>query len=129
LKLLLDTHALLWWWMENPRLAARARTAIDDPAASVYVSVATVWEIAIKHGLGKLTLDSRVIDDLRSGDAFDRIIELPIRREHAVDAGLLSISHKDPFDRLLIAQATIEGLTLVSNERLFDRFGVSRLWD
>lgn len=128
LKLLLDTHALLWWWMEDERLPAAALAVIDDPESEVHVSIATVWEIAIKHGIGKLALDDRVIADLRSGAAFDRMQELPIRREHAIDAGMMQIAHRDPFDRLLIAQARYEGLTLVSNERLFDRFGVSRIW-
>lgn len=84
----------------------------------VHVSVATIWEIAIKRGIGKLALDERVIDDLRSGSALEGLHELPIKREHAVQAGMMSIAHRDPFDRLLIAQAQLEDLTLISNEQL-----------
>jgi len=114
--------------MGDKRLPAKALAAIDDAESEVHVSIATVWEISIKRGIGKLLLDDRVIADLRSGAAFDRIHELPIKREHVIDAGMMQIAHRDPFDRLLIAQARYEELTLVSNERLFDRFGVSRIW-
>lgn len=129
MKLLLDTHALLWWWMEDGRLPAKALAEIDDPDAMVHVSVASIWEIAIKRGLGKLKLDDRVIADMHTGTAFERMAELPIKREHAMEAGLMQIAHRDPFDRLLIAQARIECLTLISNEKLFDRFGITRLWN
>lgn len=129
LRLLLDTHTLLWWWKGDRRLPAKALAVIDDAASEVHVSVATIWEIAIKRSLGKLALDDRVIADLRSGAALDRLVELPIAREHAVEAGTMQVAHKDPFDRLLIAQAQLEGLSLVSNERMFDRFGVARIWD
>jgi PIN domain nuclease of toxin-antitoxin system len=127
--LLLDTHALLWWWSDDPRLPAGARAAIEETGAQVHVSVATIWEIAIKRGLGKLVLDDRLLAEIRSGEALDRLHELPITREHALEAGMMTIAHKDPFDRLLIAQAQLEGLSLVSNERLFDRFAVDRIWD
>lgn len=114
--------------MENDRLPAKASAAINAREAQIHVSVATVWEIAIKRGIGKLSLDDRVMDDLRSGAALDGLHELPIKREHAVQAGMMQVAHRDPFDRLLIAQAQIEDLTLISNERLFDSFGVSRIW-
>jgi PIN domain nuclease of toxin-antitoxin system len=129
LRLLLDTHALLWLWAADPRLPVVARDAIEDAGSEIHVSVATIWEIAIKRGLGKLALDDRVIADLRSGAALDGLVELPIRREHTIEAVMMQIAHRDPFDRLLIAQAKLERLSLVSNERLFDRFGVDRIWD
>ena len=129
MKLLVDTHALIWWWMDGTRLPEKARAAISDGETSVWVSVASVWEIAIKHGLGKLELHPKILAGLRSGDALKTFDELPITRRHVVEAGALPHYHGDPFDRLLIAQAKLEGLTLVSNEKLFDRYGVPRQWD
>jgi PIN domain nuclease of toxin-antitoxin system len=129
LKLLLDTHAVLWWSLNDPRLPGAARSAIADPDNQPYMSLCSVWEIAIKFGLGKLPEAENFVADLREERAVPEFAQLPLTARHAVLAGTMDIGHKDPFDRLLIAQATIEGLTLVSNERLFDRFGVSRLWD
>ena len=128
MKLLIDTHALIWWWMDETRLPAKASDALASGGASVFVSIASVWEIAIKHGLGKLDLDPRIVVGLRSGDALESFEELEISRRHVVEAGALEHHHGDPFDRLLIAQARLEGLTIVSNEKLFDSYGVSRLW-
>lgn len=129
MRLLLDTHALVWAALDDRRLSASSRAAILDQDNSVFVSLASIWEIAIKLGIGKMPEAERLVRDLRAGTALPGFDELPIERGHVIEAGLLDIPHKDPFDRLLIAQAQLEGLTLVSNERLFDRFGVNRLWD
>lgn len=128
MPLLLDTHAFLWWKLDDDRLPERARRAMaEDPA--VYLSVASVWELAIKVGIGKLPQAAGSVADLASDPDAIEFALLPITASHAVGAGLLDIPHRDPFDRLLICQARSERLTLVSNELVFDRFGVNRLWD
>lgn len=129
MKLLLDTHALIWWSLEHPRLPAKARDAIANASAEVTVSAASIWEMAIKVRSGKLPEMEVFLDALRTGQGIPGIAILPITAAHAIHAGLLSIPHKDPFDRMLIAQAQLERLSLVSNERLFDGFGVVRIWN
>lgn len=125
---LLDTHALIWWTQEDERLPQRSRDIIAKPDNVVHLSAATAWEMAIKFNLGKLPEAQGLIANLRSGSGLANFEDLAISRVHAIRAGTLEFEHKDPFDRLLIAQAEIEGLTLISNERLFDRFGVARIW-
>lgn len=126
---LLDTHALIWWFNDDSSLPAIAREAISNPDSQIYASSVSAFEIATKHRIGKLPEVTTLLDDysalLRSQD----FTELAVTTPHALLAGALDHPHRDPFDRLLIAQAEIENLTLISNERLFDRFGVKRLWD
>ncbi len=128
LPLLLDTHALLWWLDGDHNLSQPARQAIGDAHRVVFISAASAWEIATKVRIGKLP------DAVYVAEHFAPILDdqafrqLPITIEHARHAGLMPGAHRDPFDRMLIAQAQIEGLILVSNETLFDRFGVQRLW-
>jgi len=127
-RLLLDTHALLWWLAGEEALSTTARTAISDEANAIYVSAASAWEIAAKHRLGKLPGVQAIVHDLDSviaGQGFDA---LPISLRHGQAAGALPGPHRDPFDRMLIAQAMLEDLVLVSNERPFDDYGVRRLW-
>lgn len=128
MRLLLDTHALIWALGDDPRLSSAAREAIDDRGNEILVSAASAMEITTKYRLGKLPqaeqLASAFLPTIRAAD----YIPLPISVEHAVSAGALAIPHKDPFDRLLIAQARLEGALLVSNEMLFDGFGVERFW-
>ncbi|MEA3274475.1 MAG: type II toxin-antitoxin system VapC family toxin [Pseudomonadota bacterium] len=128
MKLLLDTHALLWWLDGDERLSEPSRSAIGDASTRVIVSAASAWEIATKVRIGKLPGATDVAErfgEIINEQDFD---PLPISVEHARQAGLLPGEHRDPFDRMLIAQSQIEGLTLVSNETLFDRFGIRRLW-
>jgi PIN domain nuclease of toxin-antitoxin system len=120
--LLLDTHALIWWITDTP-IAPEAEGDIVDPGISVSVSAVSLWEIAIKEARGKLRVDGRVIDHIE-GNGFE---PLPISMEHAERAGGLPLHHQDPFDRLLIAQAQIEGLTLVTRDRYFDSYDVKVL--
>jgi PIN domain nuclease of toxin-antitoxin system len=120
---LLDTHALLWWLADDGRLPPGARRAIKDPAAIAYVSAGSVWEIAIKRSLGKLELP-----DSWYAATFRDFAELPITSEHARRAGELPPHHRDPFDRLLVAQALAEGLTLVTADPAFARYGVQVTW-
>lgn len=127
LKLMLDTHALLWWSTSDAQLSAKAKRAIASRDNDVFVSAASAWEIATKVRSGKLEWPAT------AGTVNAYVLEqgfraLPISLEHAERAGQLRITHRDPFDRMLIAQALTEDMWLASNEGLFDRAGVKRYW-
>jgi PIN domain nuclease of toxin-antitoxin system len=128
-RLLLDTHAFLWWVFADPKLSRRARTAIEDDAENqVFVSAASAWEIATKYRIGKLPNAAAVASDVARTVAEEGFNELSVSVRHAERAGSLVGHHQDPFDRMLIAQAMLDDLALVSNERAFDVYGVKRLW-
>lgn len=128
MNLLLDTHALLWFLDGNARLGSNARAAIEDRAKTKFVSIASLWEIVIKISIGRLD----------SGAPFDSIFPrqlevngfsiLPIQTSHLSTLSDLPFHHRDPFDRLLIAQCIAEGAVIVSTDVVFDSYGVSRLW-
>ncbi len=128
MKLLLDTHALLWWLAGDAvNLPQRARDAIGDDGNAVYVSAASAWEIATKQRLGKL--DAGMLSgEIVTIVSRQQFLPLDVTLDHAERAGSLPGAHRDPFDRMLIAQAHAENMTLVSNERVFDSYGVARLW-
>ena len=128
MKLLLDTHALIWWLAGDDALSPRARAAIVDEANPVAVSAASAMEVATKFRLGKLPDAALLARDFEAIVAAQGFAELPISTRHARLAGAMTIPHKDPFDRFLIAQSQAEDMVLVSNESLFDGFGVARLW-
>ena len=128
MRLLLDTHAFLWWLAGSRRLSADARAVIEDDANDVLVSAATAWEIATKHRLGKLPQAGLVAQDVSGAIAGQGFAELAITVSDAQRAGQLPGPHRDPFDRMLIAQAVVHGLALVSIEAVFDGYGVNRLW-
>lgn len=128
MRLLLDTHALIWWLAGDGALSERARVAIADEDNSVAVSAASAMEVATKYRIGKLPDAALLAQDFEAILAGQGFSELPIEVRHARLAGELNIPHKDPFDRLLIAQAQSEDMVLVSNEALFDGFAVKRLW-
>lgn len=128
MRLLLDTHALIWWLAGDEALTADAREAIADEGNSVAVSAASAMEIATKFRIGKLPKAALLARDFEDIVAAQGFAELPISVRHARLAGEMAIAHKDPFDRFLIAQAQAEEMMLVSNEALFDAFGVLRLW-
>jgi PIN domain nuclease of toxin-antitoxin system len=128
LKLLLDTHALIWWLAGDDMLSRIAREAIADETNSVTVSAASAMEIATKFRIGKLDQAALLAQDFDAIVASQGFAELSITVRHARLAGEMNIAHKDPFDRLLIAQAQAEDMVLVSNEALFDGFAVQRLW-
>lgn len=128
LKLLLDTHALLWTLSGSVKLSAKARDAIADPVTRKLVSAASAMEITTKYRIGKLSEGERLSADFSGVLAEYDYVPLAITIEHAAHAGKLPFAHGDPFDRILIAQAQLENALLVSNERLFDSFGVQRLW-
>jgi PIN domain nuclease of toxin-antitoxin system len=127
-KLLLDTHALIWALADDPALSQPARDAIANPTNEVLVSAASAMEVTTKYRLGKLPLAAVLAEDFTAIVAASGFTELPISSAHAALAGAMKIDHKDPFDRFLIAQAQLENVTLVSNEAIFDGFGVRRLW-
>ena len=128
MRLLLDTHALIWWLAGDEALSLRAREAIADEANSVAVSAASAMEVATKFRIGKLPQAALLAQDFEAIVADQGFAELPITVHHARIAGEMAIPYKDPFDRLLIAQAQAEDMVLVSNEALFDGFAVKRLW-
>ena len=128
MRLLLDTHAFLWWIEGSSRLSARARRAIQDGGNSKFVSAASAWEITTKYRLGKLPEASELAPNVVDAIAGEDFEELPVSVEDGARAGALPELHRDPFDRMLIAQALGAGLILVSRETLFDRYGVQRLW-
>jgi PIN domain nuclease of toxin-antitoxin system len=127
-KLLLDTHALIWWLAGDNALSSRAQAAIADDANAVAVSAASAMEISTKFRIGKLPQAALLAQNFETIIADQGFFELPISVRHAKLAGDMNIAHKDPFDRLLIAQAQAEDMVLVSNEELFDGFAVKRLW-
>lgn len=128
MRLLLDTHALLWWLAGDRQMSRRARAAINDEAGTVFVSAASAWEVSTKHRIGKLPDTGALATDFAGVIAAQGFTSLDITIDHAQRAGALPGRHADPFDRMLIAQAQAGNLTLLSNERLFDGYGVSRLW-
>ena len=128
MHLLLDTHSFIWWLAGDPALSTEAQRAIADQSHTVFFSAASAWEIATKHRLGKLARAAILARDIAGAAQSQGFDELPIRLRHAQAAGELRAAHKDPFDRMLIAQAMLENLCLVSNENLFDDFGIQRLW-
>jgi PIN domain nuclease of toxin-antitoxin system len=123
-RLLLDTHVLIWWRAsDRPAISTAAYDAIADPASEVFVSVASVWEIAIKRALGKLHAPGSLTQAI--GAVGFR--ELPIAALHAEQAGGLPLHHTDPFDRMLVAQAQAEGLTVVTRDANIPRYGIRTL--
>ncbi|MFN4208049.1 MAG: type II toxin-antitoxin system VapC family toxin [Agrobacterium albertimagni] len=128
MSILLDTHAFLWWVTADPRLSAAAKTAIDDPSTRRCVSSVTAFEIANKFRIGKLEMAGEIIEsfDAVLGDAgFEK---LAVTSSHALLAGQIPSGHKDPFDRILAAQAKLENLAMLTIDPAFDTFGVQRLW-
>jgi PIN domain nuclease of toxin-antitoxin system len=123
-RLLLDTHILLWWLADDPALPAAARTAIGDPASEVFVSAASAWEIAIKHALGRLDFPIAQMTAILDEAGFT---PLGIEVAHGVIAGALPPHHNDPFDRILVAQAQHEGMTIVTVDTMIRRYAVAVL--
>lgn len=128
MDLLLDTHAFLWWIAGDPALSQAARTAIGDESNAVFVSAASAWEIATKFRIGKLPGVAAVAGDLSAVLGAQGFVPLPVTFAHGQAAGALPGPLKDPFDRMLIAQAMLDRMVLVSNEQGFDMYGVRRLW-
>jgi PIN domain nuclease of toxin-antitoxin system len=128
LRLLLDTHALLWWLFNLDRLGKSARAAMEDGSNQILVSAVSAMEVTTKFRLGKLPDAERLATNFQREIQIEQFSELSISIDHAALAGSLPIDHKDPFDRLLIAQSRWENIPILSNESVFDGFGVERIW-
>jgi PIN domain nuclease of toxin-antitoxin system len=128
MRLLLDTHTFLWYVLNDAQLSATARVLIDDPANDVLVSPVTYWEVAIKVSIRKYALAVPYEDFMRQGIEGNAFEILPIEPRHTAALVTMPHHHRDPFDRLLIAQALVEGIPIVSIDPQFDQYGVSRLW-
>jgi len=128
MRLLLDTHTLIWWLNDKSSLPVSAREIIGSRNSQVLVSTVSAWEIATKVRLGRLDVAADLARDFGGYLAQERFECLAISTEHGIRAGSLPGSHKDPFDRMLVAQAQIESLVIVSNDALLDGYGVSRAW-
>ena len=128
MRLLLDTHAVIWWFGGGRRLSSPALEALEDQGNDIVVSAASAWEIATKYRARRLPDAAGLAEDIAGHMARENFQELPITIGDAVRAATLPEIHRDPFDRILIAQALSRDLTLVSVEPLFDRYDVRRLW-
>ena len=128
MRVLLDTHAFIWWFSDSTRLSRPAHRLIADDLNDVLISAASAWEIATKHRIGKLRDAEALALDIPGAIVQQKFEELPVTVADGVRAGALPGPLRDPFDRMLIAQALAHDLVVVSNERLFDRYGVRRLW-
>ena len=128
MRLLLDTHVLLWWIDGDPRISDRSHVLISDADNAVSVSVASVWEIAIKAGLGQLKVPPDLRGYLRRQLARNEFELLPVLFEHAVAVRDLPLHHRDPFDRLLIAQTRVERLNLISRDPRMRAYEIEVLW-
>jgi len=127
-RLLLDTHALVWWLSDEVSLSSTARRMVGSPNNSVLVSAASAWEIATKVRMGKLPGAEELAGDFAAFIVRERFEQLPITAEHGIRAGLLPGPHRDPFDRMLAAQCLAENIPIVSRDRIFDDFRVRRFW-
>lgn len=128
MRALFDTHALLWWFSDDPSLPQTAREIISDKGNVLLASAASAWELAIKFQSGKLRKAADLITDFSGRMEIEGFQVLPMSAEDAIRAGLLPGPHKDPFDRMLIAQCHAENVPIISNDPVFDHYGVRRLW-
>ena len=128
MRLLLDTHAFLWWVLDDPQLSQPARIAIMNPENQLFFSAVSSWEISIKASLGKLALPKQPQQFFQQQLANNRFQRLPITVEHTVAIYQLPHHHRDPFDRLLIAQCLVEGLSLITNDGLIQQYAVPIVW-
>jgi PIN domain nuclease of toxin-antitoxin system len=127
-RVLLDTHALLWWATDDSSLPERSRRRISESYNGVVVSAVSAWEIATKMRLGRLPSATDLVSDFEGFLQRQNFEGLPISLAHGIRAGLLPGHHKDPFDRMLIAQAQAENLPIISNDPILDQYGVRRIW-
>jgi PIN domain nuclease of toxin-antitoxin system len=127
-RLLLDTHAFLWFITDDPKLSALARELIADPNNEVLISPVSYWETAIKVSIGKYPLSTSYETFITQGIDGNGFKILPIEPGHATILATMPFHHRDPFDRMLVAQAQVEKISVVSNDAVLDLYGVSRLW-
>jgi PIN domain nuclease of toxin-antitoxin system len=127
-KLLLDTHTFLWWITDDPQLSAKARELIGNGHNALFWSAASSWEVSIKYALGRIPLPESPEQFLPAQIEKNRIESLPIIDAHAFRAGQLPHHHRDPFDRMLVAQAQVESMTLLSNDQQLNHYNVEIQW-
>jgi PIN domain nuclease of toxin-antitoxin system len=127
LRTLIDTHVLIWWLRDDPRLSKAATAILKESDNEILVSAAVGWELAIKVNLGKINPAS-VLDELKKTVSKEGFADLPITLSEAIRAGSLPLHHRDPFDRLLAAQAQVLDLSILSADEVFDLYGVQRIW-
>jgi PIN domain nuclease of toxin-antitoxin system len=128
LRFLLDTHVLVWWLLDDPALPKRVKAALRDPASEIFVSSASAWEIATKYRLGRMPQAEPLVQGFRRLIEGERWIAIPVTVEHALEAGTLKGDHRDPFDRMLAAQARLEDLKLVTSDDALAALVPSTLW-
>jgi len=128
MKLLLDTHTFLWWITDDAQISVKALELMGDSQNDLYWSAASTWEVALKYALGRLPLPDAPAAFLPAELGKNRIESLPIVDTHAFQAGLLPRHHRDPFDRMLVAQAQVETLGLISNDPKIHRYNVNVYW-
>lgn len=128
MKLLADTHAFLWFVTDAPQLSAKAKALLESPDTERFLSIASIWEMAIKASLGKLTLRNPLEEFISEQLSLNRFTLLNISAEHALQTARLPFHHRDPFDRLLIAQSITEKIPLLSNDNALDAYGITRIW-
>jgi PIN domain nuclease of toxin-antitoxin system len=128
MRLLLDTHALLWWWADDKRLSKRVATAIADEANTVLVSAASAWEIATKHRIGKSPGAEQAVREFNELIIADGFTHLPVTYQHSLKADSFNNDHRDAFDRMLAAQSIIEGVTLVTDDAAMKLFKAKCFW-
>jgi PIN domain nuclease of toxin-antitoxin system len=127
MKILLDTHAFIWFVEDTSELTDYVKRIIEKPTNEIYLSIASIWEMAIKMQLKKLDIDKTIeeIIDLATSNGFEL---LPILPEHIIRLSTLDFHHRDPFDRIIIAQGLVEKQEIVSRDKVFDDYGVKRIW-
>jgi len=128
MRLLIDSHAIIWWMTDDPRLSPMARKALGSSQHERFLSLASLWELSLKVSAGRLQGIGSTMDNLRQASAKQAIEILPITYEHILRVESLPLHHADPFDRLLVAQALEEGLTILTADRTLSRHPVSILW-
>ncbi|MEM1253827.1 MAG: type II toxin-antitoxin system VapC family toxin [Cyanobacteria bacterium P01_H01_bin.21] len=128
MKLLLDTHTFIWWDSQSSKIPASALDLLKNPEHSLLLSLVSIWEIQIKAHLGKLELQQPLLDIIQRQESQNGVVILPITLAHIIELDQLPWHHKDPFDRLLIAQSRVESVTLVSKDQTFEKYNCQILW-
>jgi PIN domain nuclease of toxin-antitoxin system len=128
MKVLLDTHAFIWWVTDNPQLSPTARDTIADPDNTIFFSVVNAWEIIIKQGSGKLTLPEPAETYIPSRIAANQFMTLPVNLSHILQVASLPDLHRDPFDRLLVAQSQAEKISIISIDQYIAQYPVNVIW-
>ena len=128
MRLLLDTHAFIWYTRDSSKLSITGRSLIDNGENDILLSTASVWEMAIKHSIGKLTFSMPFMEFIKQQIAVNRIDILEITFDHIEVVASLPLHHRDPFDRLIIAQSTAEQIPILSVDAIFDAYAIARVW-